>query len=536
LNKTGAGGAARPCGWFSELKLDFHGGQRAPLANPQSCGTFTTTAELEPWSHTPAPGEKEGTPDVTLEPSFTIGGDCGGGFAPSFSAGTVNPQAGAYSPFTLTLGRHDREQDLSGVEVHMPEGLIGKVAGLQQCPEAAANAGTCGSVAPGSRVGTATAAAGSGSEPYWQSGNVYLTGPYGGGPFGLSVVVPAVAGPYNLGNIVVRAAIYINPQTAQVTVRSNPLPQRVDGVSLRLKTVNVTVGEQNDFTFNPTNCDEQSIGAILAGAQGASAQVSSRFQAANCASLPFKPSFTVSSQGKTSKANGASLDVKVAEKPNEANIHKVDVQLPLALPARLTTLQKACTEAQFNTNPAGCPAASNVGTATARTPVLNSPLTGPAYLVSHGGAAFPDLDIILQGEGVTIILTGNTDIKKGITYSKFEAVPDAPISSFELNLPEGPHSALAANANLCAPTKTKTVTKRVTVRSRGRTRHVTRRVKELVPETLVMPTTITGQNGARVTQSTKISVTGCAKARRKAKRRTRTRHKSTDRKASSRKR
>jgi hypothetical protein len=505
---------------FSELRLKFSGGPRATLANPQNCGTFTTAAELESWAHTPAPGEASGTPNVTTTPSFSIGG-CEERFAPAFTAGAVNPQAGSYAPFVLTFSRQDREQDLGGVTVHMPPGLIGKVAGIPQCPEAQANAGTCSAA---SAIGTATSAAGSGAQPLWQSGTVYLTGPYKGAPFGLSVVVPANAGPYHLGNIVVRSAIYIDPHTAALTVVSDPLPQMIDGVPLRLKTVNVTVNREG-FMSNPTSCEPTQVGGTITSTQGATAAVSSRFQAANCASLPFKPSFTVATQGRTSKANGASLDVKVSEKPGEANIHKVDVELPLALPARLTTLQKACTEAQFAANPAGCPAASNVGTAIAHTPVLNSPLTGPAYLVSHGGAAFPDLDIVLQGEGVTIILTGNTDIKKGITYSKFETVPDAPISSFELSLPEGPHSALAANANLCAPTKTKTVTKRVTVRSRGRTRHVTRRVKELVPETLQMPTTIVGQNGAQVTQSTKISVTGCARHKAAKKASTRKRHK-----------
>jgi hypothetical protein len=395
----------------------------------------------------------------------------------------------------------------------MPEGLIGKIAGITECADTQANAGSCPAT---SQIGTATAAAGAGSHPYWQSGPVYLTGPFSGAPFGLSVVVPAKAGPYNLGNIIVRAGIYIDPHTAQVTVVPGALPQNIDGVPLRVKTVNVTVGGAGNFTLNPTSCEPMQIDATITGTGGTSAAVSSRFQAANCANLSFHPSFTVSTHGNTSKANGASLNVKVAQKPSEANIHKVDVQLPLALPARLTTLQKACTEAQFNTNPAGCPPASNVGTAIAHTSVLNSPLTGPAYLVSHGGAAFPDLDIILQGEGITIILTGNTDIKKGITYSKFETIPDAPISSFELHLPQGPHSALAANANLCAPTKTKTVRKRVTVRRKGRTLHLVRKVRQLVPESLQMPATIVGQNGAEIHQDTKIAVEGCARKSTKA--------------------
>ena len=308
---------------------------------------------------------------------------------------------------------------------------------------------------------------------------MFLTGPYKGAPFGLSIVVPAVAGPFNLGNVIVRAAISVDPHTAQISVTSDPLPQILDGIPLQIKTVNVTI-DRPGFMFNPTNCEPLAVGGTITSTGGASAGVSSPFQAANCANLPFKPAFSASTQGKTSKADGASLVVKVAEKPGEANIHKVNLQLPLALPTRLTTLQKACTEAQFNTNPAGCPEGSNIGTATAITPVLSVPLTGPAYLVSHGGAAFPDVVFVLQGQGVQIDLVGNTDIKKGITYSKFETVPDAPISSFETTLPEGPHSALGANGSLCS-------------------------------QKLVMPTAITGQNGRQVTQSTNIVVTGCGK-------------------------
>ncbi|HEY2283922.1 MAG TPA: hypothetical protein VGH60_10280 [Solirubrobacteraceae bacterium] len=248
-------------------------------------------------------------------------------------------------------------------------------------------------------------------------------------------------------------------------------------------------------------------------AQSSQAALMTPFQAKHCGSLPFKPSLTASTTGKTSKANGASLVVQVTQNPGEANIHKVSLTLPLALPARLTTLQKACTEAQFNTNPAGCPEGSNIGTATAHTPLLNSPLTGPAYLVSHGGAAFPDVEFILQGEGVEIVLDGKTDIKKGITYSKFETVPDAPITNFQTTLPQGPHSALAANANLCTTTKTITTKKRVTIHHHnGHTTHILRTIKKQTPvPPLLTPTTITAQNGATLTQNTKITITNCPK-------------------------
>jgi hypothetical protein len=211
---------------------------------------------------------------------------------------------------------------------------------------------------------------------------------------------------------------------------------------------------------------------------------------ADCKSLPFSPKLTASTQAKTTKVGGASLDVNVDSGPGQANIAKVDISLPKQLPSRLTTLQKACTESQFAGDPAGCPAGSVVGTATAHTPLLNQPLTGPAILVSHGGVAFPDLELVLQGDGITIVLTGDTEIKKGVTYSKFEAVPDVPISTFALKLPEGPDSVLATDL----PLKAK---------------------YSMCGQALTMPTTLIGQNGDEITQSTKIAVTKCPKAKTK---------------------
>ena len=226
------------------------------------------------------------------------------------------------------------------------------------------------------------------------------------------------------------------------------------------------------------------MNGTLGGAWAGPRNVSSPFQVGNCAALPFHPTLTASTQGNASKANGASLTVKVTSAPGQANIAKTKLVLPIALPSRLTTIQKACLDSVFEVNPAGCDEGSNIGTATVHTPVLKSPLTGPAYLVSHGNAAFPDVEFVLQGEGITLVLDGQTDIKKGITTSTFNAVPDAPVTTFETVLPEGPHSALTSNVaesknfNLCGAK-------------------------------LVMPTTITGQNGAVINQKTKVAVSGC---------------------------
>ena len=476
---------------FSDLKVSFFGGPRAPLVTPAACGSYEVTGSLTPYG-TELP--------VAFSDPFVVASACGSGFSPSLTAGTTNNQAGGYSPFTVTISRGDQDQDLGAISVRTPPGLLGMLSKVPLCEEPQASQGTCPAA---SRIGTTTVGAGAGPDPVFlpQAGHpsdaVYLTGPYKGAPFGLSVVVPAEAGPFNLDEgghpVVVRAAIEVDPATAAVTVKSDPLPQILRGIPLQVRTIDVSIN-RGEFTFNPTSCEALTVNATVTSAEGARAAVSSPFRAANCGLLPFKPSFKVSTQGKASKAGGASLDVKVGyPRGVQANIRRVVVSLPKQLPARLTTLQKACTAATFAANPAGCPAASDVGTARAVTPVLNVPLAGPAYLVSHGGAAFPDLVVVLEGQGVRLDLVGNTNIKKGITTSTFATVPDAPVSSFELKLPEGPHSVLAANLS-----------------GKARYRFCARK--------LVMPTTITGQNGAVIKQNTKIAVTGCPKAH-KVKRR-----------------
>jgi hypothetical protein len=473
---------------FSELKLNLFGGPRAALVTPSGCGSYTTTSRLTPWSS-----------ETPVEPSssFQVTSGCGGQrFSPSFTAGTVSNQAGGFSPFSVTFSRSDQEQGLGAVTVKTPPGLLGLLKSVERCGEPQASQGTCGA---GSLIGHTTATAGPGSDPVSVTGQVFLTGPYKGAPFGLSIVVPAAVGPFNLGTVVVRSAVSVDPHTAQITVTSDPLPTILQGVPLQIRTVNVTI-DREGFMFNPTSCEPLSVGGTLSSTQGATAGVSSRFQAANCTALPFKPAFTVSTQAGTSKKNGASLDVKVGYPSGaQANIRSVAVTLPKQLPSRLSTIQQACPEATFNANPASCPAGSNIGIGTAHTPVLANPLTGPAFLVSHGGAGFPDLVLILQGEGVTLDLVGSIDIKHGITSSTFATVPDAPISSFELNLPEGPHSGLAA----VLPAKAK---------------------GNLCGTSLTMPTILTGQNGAVVKQATKIKVSGCSKAKKKAKKRAKRKH------------
>jgi hypothetical protein len=472
---------------FEAIKLRLDGGPRAPLANPQSCGTFTTTTDIVPWS-TPI------TPDAMPSSPIEVGGCVTPmPFSPGFAAGTVTPTANGFSPFTLTVSRRDGEQNLASATVTTPAGVLGMLSRVELCHEPQAAQGRCG---PESLIGHAHVAAGAGSHPLWVSGEVFLTGPYRGAPFGLTILTHAQAGPFNLGDVIVRAAIQVNPHTSALTVASDALPQIVDGVPLRLKTINVTI-DRPGFIFNPTSCMRQQVSGAIAGttpsgAVGATTAVSTPFAVAGCGSLSFTPRFTVLAQAKTSKANGAYVHVKVTSVPGQANIAKVKVELPKQLPSRLTTLQKACPDGTFNRNPASCPAGSVVGAAVAVTPVLKSQLTGPAYLVSHAGAAFPDLVVVLQGEGITLDLVGNTDIRKGITTSTFDALPDAPISTFDLVLPNGAHSVLGANLPL---------------RAKG----------SLCRQTLAMPTMIIGQNGAIVRQTTKVAVSGCPKKGRRSR-------------------
>jgi hypothetical protein len=471
---------------FSELKLTLGGGPRAVLANPRACGPATSNLDLVPWS-TPF------TPDSTESYSFEVSQGCfGRRFAPAFVAGTTNIQAGEYSPFTLSFGRSDQEEFLDRLQLQMPPGLLGSLAHVPLCGEPQAAEGTCGQE---SLIGHTQVLTGPGADPFLVTGGqVFLTSGYEGAPFGLSIVVPAKAGPYTLsgttgkGTVVVRAAINIDPHTTALTVTSDPLPTVLDGIPLQLKVVNVTI-DRPGFTVNPTNCSKLAIDATIGSKEGSGVAVSSPFQVTNCAGLGFDPRFTVSTSAHTSRADGASLDAQVVYPlgPKLANIAKVKVELPKRLPSRLTTLQKACPAATFAANPGACPAASIVGIARASTPILPVQLTGPVYFVSYGGEAFPNLIVVLQGYGVRVDLVGSTFISKtGITSSTFQNVPDVPVSSFELYLPQGPHSALAANGNLCTGT-------------------------------LTMPTTFDAQNGAELHQATKIAVTGCPKARRKAK-------------------
>ncbi len=461
---------------FSNLILRFNGGALAPIANPLACGPAAASTVLTPFTGTPAAVTPSSVP-------FTVDSNGAGGGCPSplpfslsQSTNIAPATGGTASSFTLNLGRGEGQQYLSSVAATLPAGLVGLIPKIKLCEEPYAAAGSCAAY---SEIGTAVVQAGAGPTPTQFSGPVYLTGPYNGAPYGMTIVVPATAGPFNLGPVVSRVGITVNPYSGRITVSGN-VPTIVKGIPLRMRTLTIAINRQG-FLQNPTNCGPLATETLLRSTFGASQNISTPFQVNSCTALIFKPRFTASANaGSSSKKNGIALGVKVAYTPGpQANIRSVKVTLPKQLPARLTTLQKACPEKTFNGSPWSCPASSRVGGATVFTPVLPAKLTGPAFFVSHGGEAFPDLDLVLVGNGVEIVLVGNTNITKGITTSTFATVPDVPVSSFELNLPTGANSALTANGvDLCG-------------------------------QMLALPTVITAQSGTVINQHTALSLTGC---------------------------
>jgi len=477
---------------FSDFKLSFSGGAQAALDTPTQCGSYTTTSDFTPWS-------SPFVSDVFPSSSFNVEAGPGGSpcssdplpFSPSLTAGATTDQAGGYTDFSLLLQRDDGQQRIDGLQFKAPEGLTGFLSKVPLCTNAQAEANACPAA---SKIGHTVVESGPGPyplvvpEPGQEPAPIYLTESYDGAPFGLAIVVPLHVGPFTLPTQRVRARIEVNPLTSALTITTNPLPQEVAGVPTDLREIDAVI-ERPEFMVNPTNCNPSEFSGTAYGTAppgqsepNETAPISSHFQVGACKSLEFAPKISVSTSGKTSKSDGASLTYKVSY-PNvpqgtQSDIRYVKVELPGELPSRLTTLQKACTAKVFDENPASCPAPSVIGHALVHTPLLPVPLEGPVYFVSNGGEAFPNLEMVLQGDGVTVDLIGDTLIKNGVTSTTFKAVPDDPFNTFEINLPEGPYSALAANGNLCG-------------------------------QKLTMPTELVAQNGAEIKQNTQIAVTGC---------------------------
>ncbi|HTA14467.1 MAG TPA: hypothetical protein VK781_06375 [Solirubrobacteraceae bacterium] len=489
---------------LSELSLHLLGGDHGLLTNPTTCGPATTTSDLKPWS---APY----TLDASPSSYFNVEG-CANQrpFDPGFLAGSISATAGAFSPFAFTVTRKDGEQNLVGIQVHAPLGLSAMLSSVPLCPESLASIGDCPEA---SRVGGSQVSVGAGSQPLRMQGNVYLTGPYEGAPFGLAIITDAVAGPLDLGRLVMRARINIDPRTAALTITSDQLPQIVLGIPLYVRGLSVTL-DRPHFVFNPTSCDGKQITATIAGAQAVSVGASSQFALRGCKGLVFKPKIAASTTARTSLSIGASLDVRIAfpkaEQGTYANLARIKVDLPTHLPSRLTTLQSACAETTFNLDAAQCPSASIVGIVVAQTPLLSTGLIGPVYFVAHGRNAFPSPALVLQGDGLRLDLVGSTNINKaGVASVAFNAIPDIPLNSLELYLPRGPHSLLDADTSLCNLRRVITVKRKIAERVHGRTTSRTVQARQRAPASLPMPTELAAHNGAIVRQTAKVEVTGC---------------------------
>lgn len=418
---------------FQELRVRFKGGDRAPLTNPRACGTHTSEADLEPWS---------GQPTAKVTSSTTIEEDCGEApFAPSFEAGMVAPIAGESSPFVLTVARGPREPEITSVGVALPPGVTGLVSRVPLCPQSAAVLGACGAE---SRIGAVTAQAGAGHELVNLAGTAYLTEGYGGAPFGLVFVVPAKAGPFDLGMVVVRSRILVNRLDATLSVDSESLPTILQGIPLNVRSLQIAL-DRPGFMLSPTSCDPMQIHGAIGSVGGGTAARTARFQVGGCEGKPFNVEFRAESSGRANRRTGASLKVQIGARPGHANLRSVQVTLPREVGPRLETIGKACVIGDFERG--ACPPASRVGSAVAVSPVLRAPLRGPVDLVVVPGQ-LPTLRVQLRGE-VPIDLVGDVQISRTGATTTFRSVPDIPISSFEMNLPMGPSSLLTPSRRLC---------------------------------------------------------------------------------------
>jgi hypothetical protein len=429
---------------FSDLDLRFDGGPRAVIATPQTCDTATGSASLTPWSGTAA-----ATPTANLN---VTGCDGGFNFAPGFAV-KASPTAGAFAPLSVVFGRNDGDQFLEKIAVDLPPGLLAKIKGVTRCSEAQVAAAACPAA---SRVGTAGVQAGPGSAPYGLSGPVYLTNAYGGGNFGFATIIRAIAGPYDLGNVVVRQAIKIDPNDAHVTVVSDPLPQIQEGVVLRLRALELNV-DRKGFTRNPTSCGTKTLTANLGSPNGATAQRTTNITFADCAKQRFAPKMRLSFTGKKDMKPGRNPGVtaKVTQKEGEAGIKYTTVALPKSVALASTNANTLCDTAAALQD--RCGKNTIVGSASAETPILGTKLAGPVYFVKGQRTTatgkvvptLPTLFVKLQGEA-TIYLRATTAVSKGRLTTTFPAIPDAPLTNFTLNIKSGKGGIINSNVDLCA--------------------------------------------------------------------------------------
>jgi hypothetical protein len=458
---------------LEDVSLHLFNGPRAALTTPQTCGAYTTTSDLTPWS---TPEGADAHPSDSFETTTSpVGGGCprNTGEAPNkpaFSAGTISPQAGAYSPFVLKVSREDGSQRIAGIDTTLPEGLTGKLADTPYCPEAAiaqAMARTKNgdgalekqspSCPAASEVGTADITAGSGITPLHTGARIYLAGPYKGAPFSVVVITPAVAGPFDLGVVTTRVALYVDPETARVHAVSDPLPQILDGIPLDVRSISLELGKPQ-FILNPTSCDPMAVGGTATSALGQAQALSSPFQVGGCSALPFKPKLAITLKGGTKRGDFPALSATATAKPGEANIGRVSVELPHSAFLEQSHIGTVCTRVQFAEGSIPgekCPARSIYGKATLKTPLLEQPLAGLVFLRSSSHQ-LPDLVVALHGQ-VNVVVAGKVDSVKGALRNTFEAVPDAPFTKFTLQMQGGKKGLIVNSRNLCASTNKATV-------------------------------------------------------------------------------
>lgn len=501
---------------FSSFTLRFDGGARATLTSPPVCGPHATTGEMTPWSSTPGtiPAGTEGgpssAPPATPSNEFTLSEAPAGGacpetlaarpFAPGFEAKAAKSQAGAFSPFHIDLTRQPGQQELKGATVEPPPGVTGKLAGLSYCPEAAiaaagVNSGAAEAAQPScpasSLVGTATVLAGSGPEPLQIAGKAFLAGPYHGAPLSLAIVTPATAGPFDLGSVVVRVALFVDPATARIRAVSDPIPHVFGGVLLDIRAIDLNL-DRHDFSLNPTNCSPMTTGGTLLGggadpanpAAFTAVPVSAPFQASGCEKLGFEPKLFLRVLSGTRRTKHPKLRAVFVAREGDANPARVAVTLPRDIFLDQASISRVCTRVQFAAHE--CPSGSIYGYARAYTPLLDRPLEGPVYLRSSDNP-LPDLVAALHGQ-VDIELDGRTDTVGGRIRNTFEAIPDVPVSAFVLTL-RGGRSGLLINSHSLCP---------------RRPRHHRRRHRKAPP--LRAAAEIVAQNGKTANQSPKLRV------------------------------
>ncbi len=450
---------------FSDLNIHLFGSERASLATATHCDTYTVSSEFTPWDDFLSP---QGSSQVFSLDSGPGGSACPGSvlpFNPTFQAGVTDKTGGAHSPFLVDLTRNDGDQALNTIGVTTPPGFTATLAGIPYCSEAAIaqasdpsrsgvterQSSSCPST---SQVGTVVAGIGAGSHQFYAPGKVYLAGPYKGDPLSLVTVVPGVSGPYDLGDIVDRISLKVNPSNAQISAQSDPIPRIVEGVVLRTRSVLLQLNRPG-FTLNPTNCDPFTVNATITGDQGGSSSFSPHFQVADCSVLPFAPQLKVKVSGGTKRTQNPALRTEVSVPQGNSNISKVTVVLPNSEQIDNAHLNSPCTRVQYAAN--ACPAPSQIGFARAETPLLGQPLEGPVYLRSST-EGLPNVVADLNGQ-IHIDLVGRIDTTKGAGLrTTFEGVPDAPVTKFTLNLLGGAKGLLVNDRDICKSNPKATVT------------------------------------------------------------------------------